>query len=161
MHHAFIQSAEADLSGKLRQLILHQDVICTPAGAACYTQVHGTYWVGLEVAMSCSVVMILPSLCLFSALLLVLGLVRPWPALTALAAAALTFAACNMARITLLGWVEGQWGDGWGFQTAHDWGGTLITIIAATAATGVFVWILALSRPRGEPWPPLVSPAQG
>ena len=143
-----VQGAEVSAGAVLLRDVFGAAIFADPVHDLLYVRSASFGWVPFHVAPSCSTALLLPGLCLVTAVLLAL---RPIPALAppaGLLAAAAVFGSCNLARITMIVLVGRQWGTGAAFDLAHVWAGTAVTICGVTAAVAAYLYALGAGRGR-------------
>ena len=143
-----VQDAEATISGALLRDVFSATTYVDPNHDLLYVWSRTLGWVGFHVALSCSTALLLPGLCLVTAVLFALRPVAMIAPLVALFSAAAVFGACNLGRITLIALVGWRWGTGAAFDAAHVWAGTAVTICGVTAAVGAYLYALGTGRRR-------------
>lgn len=103
-------------------------------------------WIGLEVAVSCSIAVVLPSMLVVTSVLLTVRSVRVWRCLAAAAVAAAVFELCNLARLAGLCAILARWREGSMFEFAHTWLGTLVTLVGLTGMLAGYLYVLTGGR---------------
>jgi exosortase/archaeosortase family protein len=146
--HAWIQGIEAVASSVLLRAAFGRATFALPSRALLFVRFGPLHWASLHVALSCSVALLLPALCLVTAVLIALRPVAAYAPLLALPVATMVFGICNLIRITLIALVGSRLGTGRVFDVVHAWAGTAVTVVGVAAAVATYLFVLGVGRQR-------------
>ena len=121
--------------------LLGYAVIMATAGPTFYFgyhAAHGTDYLGLQVSLACSSVLLVTPAAFATAVLAAVSSVKLGRLLLALAATAVLITGINLLRFVLIALLVDAWGPETGFGWAHSFFGSVLTLAGLAGATYLY-----------------------
>ena len=131
--------------------LLGYPVIAANAGPTFFFGYHagpGTEYLGLQVSLACSSVLLIGPAAFVTAVLAVVGTVKLSRLMLALAATAVLVTLINLLRFVLIAQLVDAWGPESGFGWAHSFFGSVLTLAGLAGAT--YLYYRLARRPAAE-----------
>ena len=131
--------------------LLGYQVIPANSGPTFFFGYHsggGTEFLGLQVSLACSSVLLIGPAAFVTAVLAVVGTARLSRLMLALAATAALVTLINLLRFVLIALLVDAWGPESGFGWAHSFFGSVLTLAGLAGAT--YLYYRLVRRPAAE-----------
>jgi exosortase/archaeosortase family protein len=133
----WLRGVEAQMAGWTVHQVLGFSVMVARATQTFYFQYHdrdSTPYLGLQISLACSSILLVVPAFLVSGLLAVLGSVPLLRLVLGLAAFSAVVVAVNLLRLVLISILVDAWGEQSGFGWAHTFFGSVLTLAGLSAA---------------------------
>ena len=142
---------ESRLASRAVHGLLGYPVIPANSGPTFFFGYHAggaTEYLGLQVSLACSSVLLIAPAAFVTAVLAVVGTVRLSRLMLALAATAALVTLINLLRFVLIAQLVDAWGPESGFGWAHSFFGSVLTLAGLAGAT--YLYYRLARRPAAE-----------